>query len=99
MQIRPYKPGDEQGIFILDRAVELHPWNRRNDSNWYWKYQGKNPAGQSLIYVAENDGEIIAHFAALPIWYWLYTSVNPSMTNPSNNCPLPNLYPVLALLK
>jgi len=71
MQIRPYKPGDEQGIFILDRAVELHPWNRRNDSNWYWKYQGKNPAGQSLIYVAENNGEIIAHFAALPIWYWI----------------------------
>lgn len=69
MKIRPYLDGDEAGILNLDRAVEEHPWNRRDLSNWVWKYRGPNPAGSPLIYVAENDGEIVAHFAIMPMRY------------------------------
>ena len=55
IKIRTYKEGDENGFLILDRLVEIHPWNRRDITNWNWKYKGNNPAGESIIYVAEND--------------------------------------------
>ena len=72
VQIRPYKEGDEHGAFVLDRLVEVHPWNRRDVANYLWKFRGNNPAGDSLIFVAEKDGEVIGHFAAIPMRYWIY---------------------------
>ena len=60
MEIRPYKNGDEVGIMKLDTMVEEHPWNRRNLANWNWKFKGKNPAGKSLVWIAENNKEILA---------------------------------------
>ena len=67
MEIRPYKNGDEDGILKLDTMVEEHPWNRRNLANWNWKFKGKNPAGKALVWVAENNKEILATFAIIPI--------------------------------
>ena len=70
MKIRKYKPGDEVGFQVIAKLVELHPWNRMNLANWYWKYKGDNPAGKPIMIYAENDGELIGHFAAIPMMYW-----------------------------
>lgn len=66
MLIRTYKDGDEKQIWELDRRLETHPWNRRELSNWYWKYTESNPAGKSSVWLMEEAGRIIAHFAAVP---------------------------------
>jgi len=66
MQLRPYQKGDENEIFALDRKLETHPWNRRELDNWYWKYTDQNPQGRSFIWLIEQDGKILAHFAAVP---------------------------------
>lgn len=66
MQIREYRPGDEQQILEMDWLLFPDPWNKRNLENWYWKYAGNNPAGKSIIYVMENEGKIIVHFAIVP---------------------------------
>jgi GNAT superfamily N-acetyltransferase len=71
MQIRLYQDGDEQGFMALDKMVEINPWNRRTLSNWQWKYKGPNPAGQSLMVVADHEGEVVGFFSALPMNYWL----------------------------
>ncbi len=71
MQIRPFKKGDEEGFLKLDQILEIHPWNRRDLSNWQWKYKGENPAGDSLIFVADNNGEMVSYFAAIPMCYWI----------------------------
>lgn len=71
LDIRPYKPGDEKGFQKLDRLIELHPYNRRNIDNWFWKFQGNNPAGSPMMIYAQNDDTIIGHFAAIPMNYWL----------------------------
>ena len=66
MEIRSYQKGDEKEIWELDRKLEEHPWNKRELSNWYWKYTDSNPSGKSFIWLMEKDGSIIAHFAAVP---------------------------------
>lgn len=71
IKIRPYKLGDEHGIFKLDRAIEIHPWNRRDLANWYWKFTGDNPAGDSIVFVAEIEKELVACFSAIPMLYWI----------------------------
>ena len=71
MEIRPYREGDEQGFLKLDSLLEIHPWNRRNLENWRWKYKGPNPAGDSLITVAVNDGELVSYFSVIPMLYWI----------------------------
>ena len=69
MKIRKYKNGDEIGIMKLDRMVEEHPWNRRNLKNWFWKYKGNNPAGRSLVWVAEINRKIVGTFSIIPMNY------------------------------
>lgn len=66
MKIRKYQKGDEKEILSLDRRLETHPWNRRDLSNWYWKYTDQNPSGASFVWVAAEDCKILAHFAAVP---------------------------------
>ena len=39
VKIRAYKEGDENGFLRLDRLIEMHPWNRRDITNWNWKYK------------------------------------------------------------
>lgn len=69
MKIRRYKKKDEIQILKLDRLVETHPWNRRDIKNWFWKYKGPNPAGKSLIWVAEEEKKLVATFSIIPMNY------------------------------
>jgi predicted N-acetyltransferase YhbS len=71
LEIRKYQVGDEAGFQRLDNLVEEHPWNRRDLANWKWKFRGKNPAGEPLMIYAANDSEIVGHFAAIPMKYWI----------------------------
>lgn len=66
MKIRSYLKGDEKAIMDLDARVLPSIWNRRTLQNWYWKYTETNPAGHSLVWVAEHDDRLIGHFAAVP---------------------------------
>jgi len=50
----------------LDARELPSVWNRRTLANWYWKYTETNPAGPSLIWLAEHDNRLIGHFAAVP---------------------------------
>jgi len=71
LEIRKYQERDEEGFQRLDNLVEEHPWNRRDLANWKWKFKGKNPAGDPLMIYAANDSEIVGHFAAIPMKYWI----------------------------
>ena len=71
IEIRNFQAGDEAGFQKLGNLVEEHPWNHFNLENWKWKYRGKNPAGQPVSIYADNDSEIIGHFAAIPMKYWI----------------------------
>lgn len=66
MKIRPYIKGDETLIMDLDKRELPSRWNPRTIKNWQWKFTNQNPAGKSFVWVAENQGELIAHFAAVP---------------------------------
>lgn len=66
MEIRPYRQGDEKAIMELDARVLPSEWNRRTLENWYWKFTETNPSGPAFIWIAEHNGKIIAHFAAVP---------------------------------
>lgn len=66
MKIRPYQRGDEKEILELDARELPSIWNRRTLENWYWKFTNYNPAGHAMIWVAEHQEHLIAHFAAVP---------------------------------
>lgn len=66
MKIRSYIKGDEKEIMKLDARELSSIWNRRTLQNWYWKYTKNNPSGRSLIWIAEHNEQMIAHFAAVP---------------------------------
>ena len=66
MKIRSYIRGDEKGIMELDARELPSRWNPRTVENWYWKFTDKNPAGHSLIWVAEHEDQLVGHFAAVP---------------------------------
>ncbi len=66
MEIRAYREGDEKQIMDLDARELPSIWNRRTLDNWYWKFTDRNPAGHSLIWVAEHCGQLVGHFAAVP---------------------------------
>ena len=60
--VRAYRPGDEHGIlamyrsvFGLDHSVET----------WRWLYE-RFPHGPAIIVVAENNGELVGHYAVQP---------------------------------
>jgi hypothetical protein len=66
MDIRPYRPGDEEQIMALDQRELFSPWNRRDITNWHWKFGPGNPAGPARIWLAQDaDGRVVAHFAAV----------------------------------
>jgi GNAT superfamily N-acetyltransferase len=65
---RPYKEGDEEGIFELRKAV-FPDWEDDHDAwmrRWHWLYR-ENPASYSVIMVAEHGGRIVGHSAIIPI--------------------------------
>ena len=61
----PYRQGDELGILVLYRQV-FH-LNMSLDF-WRWMYQSP-PAGSAVVTVAESKGELIGHYAVLPVWF------------------------------
>lgn len=67
--IKPYKSGDEFNFHKLDRKLEIHKYNRRDPSNFIWKYRGKNPSGFGTNYFAYINDKIIGHFGAVPLKY------------------------------
>jgi len=65
--IRPFRPGDEEGILATFNAVfgENDPsFVPRTRAEWDWAF-ARNPAGRR-IWVAECEGVIAAQCAALP---------------------------------
>jgi hypothetical protein len=66
MEFRAYRDGDEGSILELDARELPSVWNRRTLENWRWKFTGRNPAGASSIQVAEHEGSMVGHFAAVP---------------------------------
>src|ERR1700675_2777604 len=63
LSLRPYRPGDEEGILKLFRRVYEKECSL---ARWRWKFC-ENPAGQQIILAVANDGEIIAQHAGLPV--------------------------------
>lgn len=62
--IRAYRPGDEQAI---NHAFNEVFGQRRTLAEWEWKYRPTSWSDHRWIEVAEVDGEIVAHCAALPV--------------------------------
>ncbi|MGD9344558.1 MAG: GNAT family N-acetyltransferase [Candidatus Aminicenantes bacterium] len=63
-QIRKYRPGDESkindmynSVFGTDRSLET----------WHWKYNLSPRGDIKLIYVMEDDGQIVGQYANLPL--------------------------------
>lgn len=60
---RTYEEGDEQNIFDLVRAVwgDQVPEKEQWIKGWKWMF-ADNPAGSSIIWLAEHDGKIIGEY-------------------------------------
>jgi hypothetical protein len=68
-KLRPYQNGDETGILELDRKVffEQSP-DRFSKKYWDWEFI-MNPDGVSNIWVADDHGLIVGHYAVIPrLW-------------------------------
>jgi len=65
-RIRSYREGDEYQILQLRKTVfgDIDAV-RLNISTWNWQFKN-NPAGKAWIYVAEDHGEIVGQYAAIP---------------------------------
>jgi hypothetical protein len=60
--IRPYRPGDEQAINDAFNEVFRR---RRTLGEWAWKFP-PSPR-ERMIMIAERSGQLLAHYAALPL--------------------------------
>lgn len=62
VRIRRYRPGDGPAI---NRGFERIFGKARELDDWEWKF----PVGEreNTILIAEEDGEVLAHFAAIPV--------------------------------
>lgn len=66
--VRPYRPGDEEGILRLFNEVfaEDDPGHLlRTRAHWEWEFL-KNPAGTQVVLGVEPKGRIVAQYACLP---------------------------------
>lgn len=61
--IRPYKEGDEEAIDALYQLVMSSP---RPLEKWLWEFR-ESPGGWATIFVAEVEGQIISHYAHIPL--------------------------------
>lgn len=59
---RPFEPGDEVAV---NRGFERVFGAERSLDEWVWKFPAV-PGGRPIMLV-EEDGEVIAHFAAIPV--------------------------------
>jgi GNAT superfamily N-acetyltransferase len=69
--IRTYRDGDEEGIYELFRvAFPSSPLSQHDRGVWlkWWRWMYKeSPAGEGLIWLAEANGQIVAHYAVVPV--------------------------------
>ena len=63
MVIRSYCDGDEKQLVDLYNRVFK---GTRAIESWRWEFKD-NPAGQAVIYVAEDKGLLIGHCSAIPV--------------------------------
>ncbi|MHA1327004.1 MAG: GNAT family N-acetyltransferase [Promethearchaeota archaeon] len=71
IELRPYEEGDEIGIRKLIFSTHNNiKW--KSLDYWKWKYKN-NPYGfkKNLIWVAEDQNEIIAHYAVIPVGFFI----------------------------
>jgi len=69
-RLKPYKEGDEEGIFELKKAV--YP-DREFDrklwlKQWRWMFK-ENPSGEGIISLAEYNGHIVGYYAMRPVLF------------------------------
>lgn len=69
VSIRRYEDGDSQQVLALLRR-NLTGWASRSDDWFFWKHFD-NPAGKSLLHVAEIDGTIVG-FRAFMRWVFRF---------------------------
>jgi hypothetical protein len=86
---RAYRDGDEHGIYELHRLVypetedNYDKWLRQ----WHWMFW-ENPAGDGYIWLADDNGRIVGHSAAMPVMVKMGTKTirsrigSNSMTHP-----------------
>ena len=73
LELRPYRPGDEEGILacynsIFPAAAPSVP--HRTLAHWRWKFEG-NPTGLIQQVVAEHGAEgIVGGYAGIPVRIW-----------------------------
>ncbi|MBU0754142.1 MAG: GNAT family N-acetyltransferase, partial [Planctomycetes bacterium] len=71
--VRPYEPGDEEGILKLFNTVfsEVNPkFEHRTMEEWYWQFRDSPLGNQTTVAVAE-DGEVIGQYTSIPMPTWL----------------------------
>ncbi len=61
--LRPYRPGDEEGILALFRRAYGKEYSM---ARWRWKFC-QNPAGWQIILALTEAGEVVGQFAGLPV--------------------------------
>lgn len=61
--IRPYRQGDESQILELFHRVFA---KERSLAHWQWKFRD-NPAGAHIHVVETEAGEIVGHYAGIPV--------------------------------
>jgi hypothetical protein len=72
IRIRQYQPDDLEGALRL-RPLAYPGWKEAALAEWHiavYDWLARNPAaGEMLRWVIEDDGEIVGHLAAVPLWY------------------------------
>ena len=70
LEIRPYRPGDEDGILatfnLVFREVCGPGYVDRTMAHWRWQYE-RNPVGRRVWLAVAKDGTIAAQYAGVPL--------------------------------
>ena len=64
LTLRPYRAGDEEGIFELFRRAY---GKERSLADWRWKFC-ENPAGQQIMLAVTEGGKVVGQYAGVPAW-------------------------------
>lgn len=67
-EVRPYRDGDEAGLVDLFNAVFGEGdagFERRTPEQWRWLW-ADNPMGRQIVVAVSGEGQVIAHYGALP---------------------------------
>ncbi|MGH7410897.1 MAG: hypothetical protein ACREJ6_07565, partial [Candidatus Methylomirabilis sp.] len=62
LTLRPYRPGDEEGIRAL---FKMAYGKERSPAYWRWKFCD-NPAGQQIMLAVTGTGEVVGQYAGVP---------------------------------